>query len=96
MKFEQPLGARESAAGTFATAVDGTKFGIFMVEEDPGILSVSLRSRDNFDVSRIAEKLGGGGHRAAAGAKVYDMNFEKAVKEVLLAAKEVVNETNKD
>lgn len=41
-------------------------FGLVWSERD-GKIVVSLRSRDNFDVSKIAQKFGGGGHRQAAG-----------------------------
>jgi bifunctional oligoribonuclease and PAP phosphatase NrnA len=40
-------------------------------------VKVSLRSRGNVDVSRIAVELGGGGHRAAAGAQL-SVNLEEA------------------
>ncbi len=36
---------------------------------DDGLIRVSLRSKGNIDVARIAKSLGGGGHRAAAGIK---------------------------
>ncbi len=41
-------------------------FGIVWREEN-GFIRVSLRAEGNFDVAKIAEKYGGGGHRAAAG-----------------------------
>ncbi len=41
-------------------------FGIVWREEN-GLIRVSLRAEGNFDVAKIAEKYGGGGHRAAAG-----------------------------
>jgi len=95
-EFEKPVSAKETGASLFATVVDGTKFGMIMVEEDKGVLSISLRARGKaFDVSKIAEKFGGGGHRAAAGAKVYDMEFEKAKEAVLQGAREVVDEVGK-
>ncbi|MDR1212123.1 MAG: bifunctional oligoribonuclease/PAP phosphatase NrnA [Spirochaetaceae bacterium] len=39
-------------------------------QESPGRCTVGLRSRDAVDVSRIAEKYGGGGHKNAAGLSV--------------------------
>jgi phosphoesterase RecJ-like protein len=40
-------------------------------EMEPGLTRVSLRSKsDDVDVSRIAGEFGGGGHRAAAGARI--------------------------
>jgi oligoribonuclease NrnB/cAMP/cGMP phosphodiesterase (DHH superfamily) len=41
-------------------------FGIVWRQEGKNI-RVSLRAQGNFDVAKIAEKYGGGGHRAAAG-----------------------------
>ncbi len=41
-------------------------FGIVWREED-GLIRVSLRAKGNFDVAKIAQKYGGGGHKAAAG-----------------------------
>ncbi|MFZ5933162.1 MAG: DHH family phosphoesterase [Patescibacteria group bacterium] len=91
-KFGSPLSAKESAATLFAPVVKGADFGMIMVEEEKGILSVSFRSRGDFDVSKIAEKLGGGGHASAAGAKIYLPDFDQAVLRVLAAAREIVDE----
>lgn len=41
-------------------------FGIVWREEN-GFIQISLRSNGEYDVSKIAEKYGGGGHKAAAG-----------------------------
>ena len=94
-KFGSPGSAKESAASIFAPIVKGTDFGMIMVEEDEGVLSISFRSRGDFDVSKIAERLGGGGHISAAGAKVYVSDFDQAVLKVLEAARKVVNENQK-
>jgi bifunctional oligoribonuclease and PAP phosphatase NrnA len=54
-------------------SVIGWDIGISMVEYEPGICSISLRTRDseNFDLSKIAEATGiGGGHPAASGATI--------------------------
>ena len=44
--------------------------------EPSGVVSLSFRSDGRVDVSKIAERLGGGGHPKAAGAKV-DIEFIK-------------------
>lgn len=93
-KFEDPRGGKESAASMFAQIVKGTDFGMVMAEEREGLLSISFRSRSDFDVSVLAEKLGGGGHKAASGAKIEGMEFDEAVKHVLLTA-QMVHEENK-
>lgn len=92
-KFDDPKGGKETAASAFGQSVAGTDFSIIMVEEREGMLAISLRSRSNFDVSLLAEKLGGGGHKAAAGAKVDGMSFDDAVKHVLTAARSTHEES---
>ncbi len=62
-----------------------------LIEKVPGEVRVSLRTRDQvqFDVSKVALALGGGGHKAASGAIVrLPMNqaidkVEKTIREVL-------------
>jgi phosphoesterase RecJ-like protein len=79
--------AKEDVANLFFPIVRGTDFGIVMVETNDKILSVSLRSRSGFDVSKIAEEVGGGGHKAAAGARIEGLPFQEAVNKVLAAAR---------
>ncbi|KKQ74245.1 MAG: Phosphoesterase RecJ domain protein, partial [Candidatus Woesebacteria bacterium GW2011_GWB1_38_5b] len=62
----KPQKASSVTSNLFSRMVDGTKFGIVMVEESPNFLKVSLRSREDFDVSKIATSLGGGGHEEAS------------------------------
>ena len=54
----------------------GVKVGIFF-REDKSEIKVSLRSNVDFDVSKIAISMGGGGHKRAAG-----INIKKPLKEV--------------
>ncbi|MEK7586457.1 MAG: DHHA1 domain-containing protein, partial [Patescibacteria group bacterium] len=53
-------------------AVVGWDIGAVLTESEPEIVKVSLRTRDasKYDLSKIAEALGGGGHKAAAGALI--------------------------
>lgn len=48
-------------------AAKGVRVAALVKEEDDGSCSVSLRSIGDFDVGRVAARLGGGGHRNAAG-----------------------------
>ena len=82
--------AKEDVANLFFPIVKGTDFGIVMVETNEGVLSVSFRSRSGFDVSKIAEEVGGGGHKAAAGARIEGLLFDEAVRKVLTAARKYV------
>jgi len=47
--------------------VSGAEAAALFVELEPGLVKVSLRSRSDLDVRAVAERFGGGGHRAAAG-----------------------------
>jgi phosphoesterase RecJ-like protein len=49
-------------------AVGGTEAAVIFVEQPRGGFKISFRSRCALDCSRLAERFGGGGHRAAAGA----------------------------
>jgi phosphoesterase RecJ-like protein len=51
-----------------ALAIGGTQFAVIFVEQSSGGFKISFRSRCHVDCSKLAEKYGGGGHRAAAGA----------------------------
>lgn len=70
----------------FLRNIDGRKWG-FIVYENPqageSTYSVSLRSQSSVkDVSEIANKLGGGGHKPAAGAKIEAKSVEEAIQKV--------------
>jgi phosphoesterase RecJ-like protein len=43
---------------------------VYMREVQPGAYRVSLRSKGNINVARVAEKFGGGGHKNAAGCRL--------------------------
>ena len=88
-------GGKESAASLFSQVVEGTDFGVVMVEQEPKKLSASFRSRTGIDVSVFAKKLGGGGHRYASGARVEGVAFDDAVARVLTMVRESLNEAKK-
>ncbi len=58
------------------------KVGVTIIEKEPGKVAVSFRSKDDIDVAAIAQKIGGGGHRLAAGAWLL-MSFEEAKNKVI-------------
>lgn len=80
----------EGASSLFAQIVSGTEFGIIMNEEADDLVRVSLRSRDNFDVSTMAVEQGGGGHKKAAGFSL-KMSLAEAEKKVLEVARQAVS-----
>ncbi len=64
----------------------GYKIAVILKEKDDGI-HCSLRSKFEYDCSKIAEVFGGGGHKNASGCK-----FETSIKEAeKLLEKEIIN-----
>lgn len=61
-----------------------------LIKEEPDKISVNLRSRTNVDVSKIAQKFGGGGHARAAGFKVTDQPVEKVAEKLANVVANVV------
>lgn len=77
-----------SEVGNILAKRDDAPFGAsFFVNKD-GYLAFSLRSLDTkIDVSEIAAKFGGGGHRNAAGFRLdYDKLFPKVIPDVTAPA----------
>lgn len=62
----------------YARGVDGVEVAILLRPRPEGTVRVSFRSRGQVDVSRIAERFGGGGHRNAAGCTLHQ-SPEKAL-----------------
>ncbi len=50
--------------------IRGVRVAGLFVEQGPSRVRVSLRSRDDTNVGRVATRLGGGGHRRAAGINI--------------------------
>jgi len=75
----------ESRHGLFkyATDANGVTCSIFLTELAKGEFNISLRSLGKIDVAKIAQKLGGGGHRNASGATF--KGSQKALIKILLA-----------
>ncbi len=67
--------------------------GIRLMEDEPNIVKLSFRSRDpdKYDVSAIAKKLNGGGHKGASGARIMD-SLPHAKERLLNAILEVYPE----
>jgi phosphoesterase RecJ-like protein len=62
--------------------VSGVLVYMLFREIEPGNVRVSLRSRDGFNVNRIARVFDGGGHQAASGCTIY-ADIDDAVKQVI-------------
>ncbi|MFN4260091.1 MAG: DHH family phosphoesterase [Gemmataceae bacterium] len=66
----------------YTRALAGVEVGLFFMEQPRGGVKISLRSRSRVDVGKIAEQLGGGGHRLASGA-ILDTTLDEARRRVL-------------
>lgn len=71
----QELGMKEDDIGRIAellNTVSGTKFSLVLIEKDKNRIKGSLRSEwyKNVDVSEIAQRLRGGGHKLASGFEI--------------------------
>ncbi len=95
-KIGSPIKASSMVATMFSNIIDGTNFGIVMEEDEKNFLKISFRSRSYIDVSKLAELLGGGGHKMAAGGQIEGLPFDKAVEKVLETAREFVKENEKE
>ena len=80
-KYGAHRGARETVANLFARSIKGYNFGIMAVEYEKGKFAVSFRSKKRTDVSVLAKKFGGGGHKNAAGATIYG-NIDQVIKKI--------------
>lgn len=98
--MRQTLAMREAA-----NAVDGDNNGfvniplaarevlavVYMREVGPNDYRVSLRSKGDINVSKVAERFGGGGHRNAAGLRI-EGDWDKTERELVNAVKFAVDE----
>lgn len=65
----------------FTRSVNGVEVGLLFMEQPRGGVKISLRSRQ-VNVGKVAEQLGGGGHKLASGA-ILETTLEDAQRRVL-------------
>lgn len=69
---------------SYLQSINGTEFGILIIEKTKGQFRIQFRSRNrDYDVSALAQKFNGGGHKNAAGASVEAENIDEAIKKIL-------------
>ncbi|MBE6047955.1 MAG: bifunctional oligoribonuclease/PAP phosphatase NrnA [Clostridium sp.] len=64
--------------------IEGIEVAVVTKETEDGV-KASLRSKNDFDVRKIAEIFGGGGHIKASGLKINDVSLQHAKKKILEA-----------
>ena len=92
LSLRQELHATEAdieELSSLAALVEGTDCGITLRELKPGRVKLSLRTGPRVDACAVCQRLGGGGHTAAAGATV-DGTMEDAKALILKAYRAVV------
>jgi bifunctional oligoribonuclease and PAP phosphatase NrnA len=62
---------------------------VYMREVDENVYRVSLRSKGDINVAKVAERWGGGGHRNAAGLRI-DGDWDSAEAELVEAVRDAV------
>jgi len=56
---------------TFLRSIEGIEVVVILTELNPKEVRVNVRSQNNFDAAALAEAFNGGGHKKAAGCKIY-------------------------
>ena len=74
----------------YPLSMEGIDLAAFFREEAQGRYRVSLRSKNHYDVSTVAERFGGGGHKNAAGLAV-EGSFQEVVEKVVLELEKLVD-----
>lgn len=91
-RYEGLLQANRTVADKFIRTVEGTDFGLAMIESEEGHLKISARSRSNdFNVMPLLKMLNGGGHFTGGGGRI-DLPFKDAVKEAIKISRMFVKE----
>ncbi len=71
---------------TYPMSIEGVKVGLLFNELEDGI-KISFRSKGDIPINELAKEFGGGGHKNAAGARLFGVMLEKIVKDVVEKAK---------
>ena len=69
---------------TFLRSIEGIEVVVILTEVSSKEVRVNLRSQHDFDVASLSQQFEGGGHKKAAGCKIYEP-LVKAQKTILLA-----------
>jgi phosphoesterase RecJ-like protein len=56
----------------FLRSIEGIEVVVILTELNPKEVRVNLRSQSSFDVASLAQQFDGGGHKKAAGCKIYE------------------------
>ncbi len=84
-------GTELEGIAVISRSVEGVKAGVTIKQTGDTEFKISLRTYEPLDASAICKKLGGGGHKGAAGA-TFNGTLEEAKAKILEAVKECMEE----
>ncbi len=73
------------------SSIEGIEVALVIIEGTNRDVKISWRATGNVDVSAVASEFGGGGHRAAAGARISNIKLAEATQAILAATKQAIN-----
>ncbi len=76
----------------FVSSVEGIKLTALLTERTPNNCSISFRSSNKYDVSILANRFGGGGHKGASGCKDIKGNINDIKKKLQKEIKNFIKE----
>ncbi len=85
------IGRDDADLTNVLSAIEGSDVSIVFNEQNRGKVKVSWRSNAPYDVSKIAQQFGGGGHPQASGAEIKD-SIEEVEKKVISQTKQYMEE----
>ncbi len=69
----------------FLRSIEGVQMAATVRQDNEGHTGVSVRAVPGCDAAAVCQKLGGGGHKGAAGASLGDITMEEAMSKLLAA-----------
>jgi len=86
--IQERLGLADEDMGNlsgFLRSIEGVKMSATVRQDKEGHTGFSVRAVPGYDAAAVCEKLGGGGHKGAAGAGMMDVTMEEAMQALLAA-----------
>ena len=90
--IQEKLGLAEEDMGNlagFLRSIEGVKMAATVRQDTEGHTGVSVRAVPGCDAAAVCQKLGGGGHKGAAGASLGDITMEEALGKLIAAIPEI-------
>lgn len=86
-------GSELEGVAAISRSVEGVLAGVTIKESEKNVFKISLRTYEPLDASNICGRLGGGGHRAAAGCTV-NGTLDEVKEKILASVKQELEEAN--